>query len=171
MPSDFRESEFESMVGSHSFDSNFSTRYFTAPRLQIRIVAANGGFTQVEAPPLLAAADVTGGWSRHSGRKGRTSPLQPSGFPVISRAAATSRSGISADSGNDRRRIIAARSPSVTNSQARSQAPVTVGTYIDRSSSLVHEPRFQACRCVPSNGPGGRNSFFCFIYMPIGSAR
>ena len=77
------------MVGSHSFDSNFSTRYFTAPRLQIRIVAANGGFTQVEAPPLLAAADVTGGWSRHSGRKGRTSPLQPSGFPVISRAAAT----------------------------------------------------------------------------------
>jgi len=34
--------------------------------LEIRIVAANGGFTQVAASPSLAAADITAGRSRHS---------------------------------------------------------------------------------------------------------
>jgi hypothetical protein len=49
------------MPGSRSFDSNVSPHYLTAAWLQIRKIAANGGFTQAAASPSLAAADITGG--------------------------------------------------------------------------------------------------------------
>jgi hypothetical protein len=47
---DRRESKFESMPGSHSFDSNFSTRYFTAPLRSTAI--ADAVFTR--SPPIVA---------------------------------------------------------------------------------------------------------------------
>ncbi len=48
-------------------------------------VAVNGRFMQVAASPSLAAANVIRGGSRHSSRRRGTSPLPPSGVPVIPR--------------------------------------------------------------------------------------